>query len=100
YLTRFPRRREGPRVPRRGQAPAFLQKERYGRGSPSPDVCYWPDAGSGEVLPDGGFGLPNGSVEPPDFPKGSVELPAFPKIRLTKSHASERSPVTLRRVCR
>ena len=53
---------------------------------------HFPDAGSVEVLSPGcevGFGLPN----------GSPELPDFPKIRLTRTHASERSPVRLSRGC-
>ena len=46
-----------------------------------------------------GFGLPNGSPELPSFSNGKMELPARPKIRLTKSHASDKSPVTLSRGC-
>lgn len=44
-----------------------------------------------------GFGLPNGSLELPSFSNGKVGVPARPKIRLTRTHASERSPVTVSR---
>ena len=61
---------------------------------------HFPDAGSAEVLSPGcdvGFGLPNGSLEPPSFSNEKGELPARPKIRLMRSHASDRSPVTVSR---
>ena len=62
---------------------------------------HFPDAGSVEVLFEGGggAGLPNGSLEPPAFPNGSLELPDFPQIRLTKAHASDTSSETLNRDC-
>src|SRR6185295_15901596 len=44
-----------------------------------------------------GFGLPNGSPEPPSFPNGSFEPPSSPQIRLTRSHTSDKSSVTVSR---
>ena len=83
----------------------FFGQEAPGEGCSSLTrlTRHFSDAGSAEVLSPGcvfGVGLPNGSLELPDFPNGSPELPDFPQIRLTKSHASDISSETLNRDCR
>ena len=92
------------RARRRVPSTAKGQGASGGRGEVLALGFQLPDAGgiTADVLLEGGcesgFGLPNGSMELPDFTNGSVEPPRS-KIRLTKTHASVRSPMTLSRDC-